>query len=58
MAMRVVLVGLNIFTQLLVIGGLVISANTMNISWFTGAAIVAGLTMIGAIVLIKPERMH
>lgn len=56
--MRGVLVGLNIFTQLLVIGGLVVSASMMNIAWFTGAAIIAGLTMVGAIVLIKPERMH
>lgn len=56
--MRVVLVTLNVFTQLLVIGGLGVSAVTMNITWFTAAAIIAGLTMVGAIVLIKPERMH
>jgi hypothetical protein len=56
--MRVILVALNVCTQLLVLAGLVVSANMMSIAWFTGSAIIAGLLILSAIVFIKPERMH
>lgn len=58
LAMRWLLLALNFWTQSLIFGGLVIAAEAHDPSWFVLAAVMAGLTILVSIVLIKPERMH